>query len=242
MGQQRTEINTARGLYRLVDIKQPEVKWAAGVSLLMEGLFVVLSLHSNFTIYENDVCSLIQCVIAGLIGLIGVAIAGIAIVIALFTADQIKMINKLKPGIFDVLLYDFEWFALISTIETAVFVAVIFVIRSPYPVAPIALFYTSTFLLLYGVFYLLFYGCALIGNFIKMARIKCSLDTVLTESKSTPISALEVQLDFLVSKLFHGDKQASHEFYAELIGLIEKSSMSNKNEVVNYLKTRYADF
>ena len=75
-----------------------------------------------------------------------------------------------------------------------------------------------------------------------MAKIKCSLDAILIESKSTPISALEVQLDFLVSKLFHGDKQASHEFYAELIGLIEKSSMSNKNEVVNYLKARYADF
>ena len=157
MGQQPTEVKTERGLYRLIDIKQPEVKWATGISILMEGLFVVLSLHSNFIIYENDVCSLIQCVIAGLIGLIGVAIAGIAIVIALFTADQIKMINKLKPGVFDVLLYDFEWLALISAIETAVFVAVIFVVKSPYPVAPIELFYISTFLLLYGVFYLLFY-------------------------------------------------------------------------------------
>ena len=242
MGQQPTEIKTARGLYRFIDIKQPEVKWATGISILMEGLFVILSLHSNFAIYENDVCSLIQCIIAGLISLIGVAISGIAIMIALFTAEQIKMIDKLKPEAFDNLLYDFKWFALISAIETAVFAAMIFVIRSPYPVAPIAIFYILTFLLIYSVFYLLFYGCALIGNFIKMARIKCSLDTVLMDSKSTPILAIEAQLDFLVSKLFRGDKQSSHQFYDELIALMEKSSINNKDEVVDYLKKRYTKF
>lgn len=242
MGQQPTESRTARGLYRFIDIKQPEVKWAAGISILMEGLFIALSLHSNFAIYENDVRSLIQCIIAGLISLIGVAIAGIAIVIALFTAKQIEIIDKLKPGAFDNLLYDFKWFALVSAIETAVFVAIIFVIKSPYPIAPVGIFYFLTFVLVYGVFYLLFYGCALIGNFIKMARIKCSLDAALMQSKSTPILAIEVQLDFLVSKLFHGDKQSSHEFYTELIGLIEKSSMSDKDEIIDYLKKRYMNF
>lgn len=84
MGQQPTENNTAQGLwglYRFIDKKQPEVKWTAVMSLLMECLFVALSLHSNFTIYESDICNIIQCIIAGLIGFIGVAIAGIAIVI-----------------------------------------------------------------------------------------------------------------------------------------------------------------
>ena len=242
MGQQPTEVKTARGLYRFIDIRQPEVKWAAGISILMEGLLVALSLHSNFTIYIDEICSLIQCVIAGLVSLIGVAIAGIAIVIALFTADQIKLIDKLSPHAFDNLLYDFKWFALISAIETAVFAAMIFVIRSPYPIAPVAIFYVSTLLLIYGVFYLLFYGCALIGNFIRMARIKCSLDTVLVDLKSTPILAIEAQLDFLVSKLFDGDKQASHQFYDELIELMEKSSISNRDEVVDYLKKRYTNF
>ena len=61
MGQQPTENNTAQGLwglYRFIDKKQPEVKWTAVMSLLMECLFVALSLHSNFTIYESDICNI----------------------------------------------------------------------------------------------------------------------------------------------------------------------------------------
>lgn len=242
MGQQPAKSKKSWCLHRFIDKKQPETIWAFGVSIFMELLFVALSLHSNFQIYENDICSLIQCVIAGLISLIGVAIAGIAIVIALFTTEEIKTINELVTNAFDSLLYDFKWFALVSAIEVSVFVAMIFLIRSPYPIAPTPLFYFATFLLVYGVFYLLFYGCALVGNFIKMARIKCSLDTALMQSKSTPISAIEVELDFLVSKLFHGDKQASSEFYSELISVMEKSTLSGKDEIVDYLKKRYGDF
>ena len=107
MSQQPTELNVVRDLYRFIDKKQPEVKWAAVMSFFMESFLVVLSLHANFTIYEADICGIIQCIIAGHISFIGLAIAGIAIVIALFTADQIKEINKLKEGAFDHLLYDY---------------------------------------------------------------------------------------------------------------------------------------
>lgn len=169
-------------------------------------------------------------------------IAGIAIVIALFTADQIKLIDDLKEGSFDQLLYDFKWFALVSAVEAVIFIATIFVIKSPYPIAPIWLFYILTFCLIYGVLYLLFYGCALIGNFIKMAKIKCVLDSALKAKKDISVVAIEVQLNFLVSKLLGGDKQASREFYNELIEIIEKSSMNNKDELIAYLKERYTAF
>ena len=114
--------------------------------------------------------------------------------------------------------------------------------KSPYPIAPIWLFYILTFCLIYGFLYLLFYGCALIGNFIKMARIKCVLDSALKAKKDISVVAIEVQLNFLVSKLLGGDKQASREFYNELIEIIEKSSMNNKDELIAYLKERYTAF
>ncbi len=238
MGRQSTEIK--KKLYRFVDIMQPEVKWAIGISIIMTVLFVALSLYSNFSIYEDDICNLLQCIIAGLISLIGVAISGIAIVIALFPSDQIKTIEKLKPGAFGTLLYDFKWFALNAAIEVAVFSVLIFVIKCPSPLCPAISFYILAFLLIYIVFYLLFYGYALIGNFIKMSKIKCTLDTVQSKSKSIPTIAIEMQLDFLVSKLYKGDIQLARDFHAELIKLIEESSMNNKAEVVAYLKDRYS--
>lgn len=74
-----------------------------------------------------------------------------------------------------------------------------------------------------------------------MARIKCSLDSALKGKKDTSITAIEVQLDFLVSKLLHGDKQTSREFYNELIGIIEKSSLNDKDDLIAYLKEKYTN-
>ena len=58
MSQQPTELNVVRDLYRFIDKKQPEVKWAAVMSFFMESFLVVLSLHANFTIYEADICGI----------------------------------------------------------------------------------------------------------------------------------------------------------------------------------------
>ena len=60
MGQQPTENNTAQGLwglYRFIDKKQPEVKWTAVMSLLMEiksGYFAVFHelLHNRMVTRE----------------------------------------------------------------------------------------------------------------------------------------------------------------------------------------------
>ena len=43
MNQQPTGINTARELYRFIDKRQPEVKWAIAMSILMECLLMITS-------------------------------------------------------------------------------------------------------------------------------------------------------------------------------------------------------
>lgn len=227
-------------MLRLVDIKQSEVKSAGIISIILACVFIFISFRTNFLLYESELSNLLHGIIAGLISLIGVAIAGVAIVITLFTGEQITMIEKILPGAFGSLLYDFKWLALVSTIETAIFIVVIFVIKTPYPVAPVILFYIVAWLLTYGVFYLLFYGCALIGNCIKLSKIRSTLDTISTQAKSAPLAATEIQLDFLLSKLVHSDKNVAHEFYTELISFVEKSSASNKDEILQYLNERYS--
>lgn len=75
-----------------------------------------------------------------------------------------------------------------------------------------------------------------------MSRIKSALDDATTLEKNVPTCAVEFQLDYLISKLYHGDKNKSHEYYDELIRMVEKSSMKNKDELLEYLKTRYKNF
>ncbi len=239
MEQQQDRIGWARKLLRLVDVREPEVRWALAAVLPLELLLAFLSVHANFPAYRDEVCALTQCVIAGLIGLLGVAISGIAIVIALFTAEQIQTMDELLPHAFDRVLYDFKWFALVAAAETPLFTALLFLLRSPLPTAPAAPFYLASFLLLYGVFYLLFYGCALIGNFIKLARIKRTLDAAGPRKRDISVSAAELQLDYLTARLLRGDKEAARRFYGEFIRYAEQSG--GNEEVISYLKERYGD-
>lgn len=225
--------------YKFIDIRQPEVKWAAGVSIILTGLLFAFPIYSEFATYEDEICSLVQCIIAGAFGLIGVSIAGIAIVITLFTVEQIQMLEELQAGAFDDLLYDFKWFALIASLEISVFVAMLFIIKSPYPLVSEPAFYLIVFVLIYFVFYLAFYGYSLIGNFIKMSKLKQSLSTIPDQIKSTPVQAMELQLNFLVSKLVKGNKDEAKLFYTELIEIVEESDISNRDEVAKYLKEHH---
>lgn len=242
MNQRQTNKRTSKGPYRFVDIKQPEVKLTIIISILLELFFIVISFYNNFAIFENTVLSLIECIIAGLISLIGIAIAGVAIVITMYSSDQIRLLDELCPKSFGDLLYDFKWFALISTFEVSIFIALIFAIKSPQPVVTIYAFYILVFIFIYAVFYLLFYGCALIGNCIKMTQIKCTLDTILMNQKSIPVSAIELQLDYLLSRLYSDDKNSAHEFYRSFIELIERSQIDRKQDILEYLKNRYSSF
>jgi len=232
--------NIGTTLYKLVDIKQPEVKWALGIAILLTILLLILAIHSNFNSYEGEICNILHSLIGGIIAFISVAVAGIAIVIVLFTPEQIETIEKLEPSSFEQLLYDFKLFGLFSAIETAILVATILIIRSSYPVAPFIIFYLVAFFLIYTAFYLIFYGSALIGNCIKLSRIKFKLNAISELTQDIPVNALSLELDFLVSKLFQGDRNKANAFYTELIQVIEQSAIDNRDEILQYLKNRYS--
>lgn len=234
---QKTNVKTS--LYKLVDSKQPEVKWAFGVSIALIILLFSLNLYLDFQLYENEICNILNSLVGGIIAFIGVAIAGIAIVIAMFSPEQIKTIEKIEFGAFERLLYDFKWFGLISAIEVAILIAIILIIRSSYSVAPPVIFFLVSFFLLYTIFYLIFYGCALIGNCIKLSKIRLSLNQISTLSQDIPLKVLLLEFEFLVSKIFKGSKSEAHAFYSELIQNIEQSTIEGRDEILQFLKNRY---
>ncbi|MEG1567601.1 MAG: hypothetical protein RR313_08110 [Anaerovoracaceae bacterium] len=224
---------------KLVDIKQSEVKNSLIVSILLEIFFILIAFYDNFQIFETDLNGLFLGIISGLVSLIGIAIAGVTIVMTLFTSKQIRLIDELKQGAYESLLLDFKWFALLATSEAAIFLALIFTIKLPTALVPQIPFYAIVFMLVYGVFYLLFYGCALIGNCIDFSKLKCTLDLIDSQTKSIPVSANELKLDFLISKLCKKDIDLANSFYNELIDIVGESDLSNKDDIVKYLKERH---
>ena len=226
-------------LYRFVDLKQPEVKGAIVASIVLEGVVIATSFYTNFLDYQEEICDLIQCFIGGLVGLISVSIAGVAIVIALFSPAQIRMIEDLQAGSFETLLYDFQWFALASACDIVLLLITIFVIRAPSKLVIEPIFYCLVLFLFYGILYLLFYSYALVGNCIKLAKIKQTLEKI-SEEKDATIRSLEIEIDFLVSKLFHGNAEAARTFYMDLLRTIEKEKAEKNEEFIDYLSKKIA--
>lgn len=72
-----------------------------------------------------------------------------------------------------------------------------------------------------------------------MSKLKQSLSTIPDQIKSTPVQAMELQLNFLVSKLVKGNKDDAKLFYTELIEIVEESSISNRDEIAKYLKEHH---
>lgn len=231
--------DTLENLYKLIDPKQSEVRYGFLIAGIFQIIFLIFDFYLYFLDMQDDIVNLLLYLISGVVSLLGIAIAGVAIVIALFNTEQVRQLDKLKQGSFSRLLYDFKWFGLIAAIEVAIFIMLIFFIKLPLPlVHPIA-FHGVGFFVTYAVFYLLFYACALIGNCIKLSQLKQSLDEILSMSKTESESATELKVDFLISKIFENDSEATKKFYGELIDVLQKNEFSNKANVLAYLKARH---
>jgi hypothetical protein len=226
-------------LYKFIDFRQTEVKFAAITSLVLEIFFLVISFYSNFQLFENYLNGLFQCIIGGLISLLGLAVAGVAIVITLFTPQQIKILDKLKQGAFEVLLEDFRWFALTTIITISILLGIGFLIQLPYNLPHFILFYLIVFATVYLVFYLLFYGSALIRNCIMLSRLKCTIDEISSEQKTKFEIVNEMVLDFLVNEYCANNKLDKNNFYLKLSTIICQSNIKDKEEIIQYYNDRY---
>lgn len=133
-------------LYKFIDPKQPEVKLSLFTSAVLEILLILIKFYENFSLYISDICNLLQCIIGVLVTLISVAVAGVAIIISLFSNEQIKIIEDIQAGTFETILNDFKWLALISGLDTAALIGVQFIVKSPFSIAPKYLLYIVSFL------------------------------------------------------------------------------------------------
>lgn len=232
-------LSGVKNIKRYVDFAQPEVRWAIFTSVCFEIFFFFIPIYSKFSTYLSILSDVLLYIIAGIIGLLGVAVAGITLLTSFFSPDQLQCIDRWQPGAFDELVMDFRWFSLSAILQTIQLLAMLFLIHSPFPLVPKFWFYVLFFMTEYGVFYLLFYVYALIGNFSTLVKIKRSISQLQVQEKNISEYTLELQLDYLISKILRNDIDAAHSFYSELIDIISKSGISNKEAIIENIKRKH---
>lgn len=224
---------------RKINYKEPEVVKAALFSVLLTVFFKLIDFRAVFLSNIEPVKSLLLTLIGGLIGLFGVSIAGIAIALSMFTSKEIRTINDLQDDSFFKILKTFSHFAYDIVLCIILFIGIFLLLLTDFPAPPTLIFYAATILISYYLLYILFYGWALLGNYVSLSSIRDTIGKIEAAEKSKFDSFNELGLEQLVEIIYRGSGQESKSFYRTLLQAIKSSSLSQKEELIEYIEKRY---
>lgn len=153
------------------------------LSLLVAGIVtitaVVSSSYATLIAYQELIQPFLLTIIGGAMSILGLSISGVAIVISMFSARDVDLIDKLRENAFEELLTDFKFLAF--HISSGIILLSLIYFREVV-VLPLGLAKIGTYLCLFYVTHFLaftvLYSAALVGNCIKLSKLKQTLYSV----------------------------------------------------------------
>lgn len=206
-------------------------------SILLLGVF---DFYNSFFEFQDDVKQLLLTIVGGEFGLLGMSLAGMAIITTLFSPDMIATINKIdKNDVINRLLSQYEFSALNLAIQISYFIVLYFSLVSIRNITN-KYFFTFVFVVsTYHFFFNLFYIIALIGMCIKINAIKDLCNRVSQSEKSQISVANEVRIDYILAMLLKEREIKRTQMLEDLEKIIDLSNIKNKQEIKDYLKSYY---
>lgn len=169
---------------RKLNPQEPKVIRALIASVFFLVFFIYIDFFNVFFHHIGDLRALILGLTGGLLSLLGFSIAGIAIVISLFSAQDIKLIEELKSNSFQDILETFKHFAYDMVINIGLFILAYMLMLTDIPIPGKLVFYAFTIAITYLFFYILFYGWALLSNCIALSNLKKIISASIEENNS----------------------------------------------------------
>lgn len=216
--------------------------WECKISIVLTTLIVISLTTPSINIYGrlDEYIPIIQNITiylaAGLLAMIGVILAGIALILSLLDKkfrDSIKDISE--KDLVREIMGSFEFLVLNLGISSILFFILYFLTATGIYVEKYV-FYFSIFIIIYYVLFLIFYTIALIGNTIELYFIKDLYEEIEHKDKTLYERANEVRIDYL---LRNGNINSKEEFILELECIIDSMDMKDKESVKKYLRNYY---
>lgn len=245
--------NERNRFYDLFDKKEWEVRWAFGVSVSLVLFFLVINFYNDFFHYKESISNLIICFVGAMLGLLGFALSGIAIIVSLFTKEEAANINAINgENTITNILSSYSFLAKNIAIQClALFllyflnegnadIALIYFLNKVIPdIVSILLFYALVGVEIYHIVFIILYTVALIKNCIELYRIKNIYSKMDQVQKSIHDEVNEVKIDYIFSTLINIYEFSQREVIDGLLTFIEDSNMQNKESVIKYIKSQY---
>ncbi|WP_286947654.1 hypothetical protein [Exiguobacterium sp. UBA4551] len=168
----------------LINIKNKEVVISLILSFVTSiVLLYFLNIYSNWSRYELMLQSLTLYIFQSFIGLIGIIVAGVAVVISVFTKDVLKVMRKFNLARNLVPIFkSFVFLANCTAYGVFIFLIVYFSLYSETKI-DIWLFSFITFLISYIFYFIIFYTVSLIGNIVRIFFISSKSSELFDETE-----------------------------------------------------------
>lgn len=224
-----------------VSLKSFEVYLAIVLTLLFSvALFGPLDVYGEFSYYEEVVNTICQCIIAGEFGLLGMSLAGMAIITSLLTANMLQAINKVdKNDTINRVLSQFEFSAFNLVLQIIYMLFLDVCLSSPRELVAKPAFIGIVVVSLFHLFFNVLYILALIGNCIEINSIKTSYELISEMEKTTVEAANEVRIDYILAVVLKDRDMNKKDMIKGLNEIIDKGNLKNGEEVKKYFHDYY---
>lgn len=231
-------LNKYRRWHDFYNIKAPEVY----ISLALTAFFVILLQYIDFYNQFNEFSSMIQNIllylIAGMLGLIGVALSGVAIITGLFSKENVTNVERINgKGTFENIMSSFLLLAMGCGLYVLWTFALILIIESNLKIADIYLFYPILIITVYFSMFNIFYTISLVANCIKIFSIRNKYDEI--KEKTMYNIANEIRIDYILSGMINKYNISIDDFLNDLEKIVNESNIENKEELLNYYYRYY---
>ena len=218
-----------------------EVRSGIACAVIISWLFFdKLEMYELFQLYQSDLKQIISVIIGGEFSLLGMSLAGMAIITSIFSQDEIKIINSIdKSDTINRVLFQFEFFALNIGFQMIYLIAIYLMLTSNKLLIDKIWFVTIFLVIVYHFCFNIFYIISLIENCIKINEIKGVCTKIATVEKSNVDIANELRIDYILKIIIEERNIDKARMLDDLFEMLDKTNIQNPQKIKDYLQNYY---
>ena len=225
----------------LVDFTSFECELALMFTVIFLTIIIVFRIYSNFKCFEIAFQNVTLYIASALIGMIGIILAGIAVIIGLLNKDAFNEIEKINgKNSVDKVLVSFEFLTFIIGTQIIIFFLTYIILYSPFNLPPQIIFYLIFAALFYIFTFTIFYTIGLVSNSIKIFFIKIMYNEISENEKNLYLEVNEIRIEFILNTLIEKYGIKKEDFLSELQTFVNESNINDKETVKKYLRQYYS--
>lgn len=223
-----------------INIRSFECKASLIISIIIVVAFYQFDMHGSFSTYVEVFKDITLNIIQALIALLGIIIAGVAIIFSALNKDVMATIKKINPNAsIQTVFVSFEFLAFNIGIGIMIFLLLHFSFYTSFSLVPEIVFYILLTFFLYFFTFIIFYSISLISNIIRLFYITDTYSNINDYENRIYYEANEIRIDLILNSIMK-DRISKEEFTKQLFEYVESSNSENKDEIKKYFRDYYS--